>query len=163
MTKLEDETQTTVIVPVTLKMTVDIRAWANEYRDVEPTAEAVAQDVRNTWKGIDSPGDLCAAWDGLVKTIDIDVPDGSPLVEVVVFRDPDGDTGLSYYRDSEPVSASVLGIREVHIDPGRSGAGKSWQCSMLEEADSLSDAAAAHVRELVDSCGTDEGTEDGDV
>nr|AHE14926.1 hypothetical protein asmbl_33 [uncultured bacterium] len=48
-------------------------------------------------------------------------------IEVVVDRDPDGDTFLTYFLDGREVDAAELGIVEYHIDPGRSGADEEWQ------------------------------------
>lgn len=78
------------------------------------------------------------------------MPPGDVPFEIIIDRDPDGSTLVTYFFDGQQVTADQLGITEVHVDPSRSGADAEWQHSMCDTAEDLTDAAGAYVRRLTD-------------
>ncbi|WP_432156075.1 hypothetical protein [Streptomyces sp. bgisy153] len=70
-------------------------------------------------------------------------------IEVVVHRDPDGETDLTYFLDGEETTARELGVAELHVDPGASGADRQWVSDRESDASTASPAAGAKIRELV--------------
>ncbi|MFE2538990.1 hypothetical protein [Actinacidiphila glaucinigra] len=73
---------------------------------------------------------------------------GPARIDVVVDRDPDGDTGVKVFIDGLEVEIDEASGIAVHvIDPGRSGADDEWKVSMFTH----SDATPPAVREAIES------------
>lgn len=71
-------------------------------------------------------------------------------IELVVYRDPDGDTELSFYRDGKPISPSDLGITIFDVDPSRHAPEEEeeWREVTKKDIATASPAAGAHIRSL---------------
>ncbi len=70
-------------------------------------------------------------------------------LEIIVNRDPDGETTLYYFKDGAMIHPSMLGVTEFHVDPGRSGDDPEWVESMRESAASAMGTTGAFIRALV--------------
>jgi hypothetical protein len=70
-------------------------------------------------------------------------------IEIIVERDPDGETTLWYFRDGLMVRAEDLNITEIHVDPGASGGDAEWVQGMNKTAESASPIARHYIRSMV--------------
>lgn len=72
-------------------------------------------------------------------------------LEIIIVRDPDGDTALTYFLNGERVSANSLGVAEYHVDPGRSGGDEEWVRSMTEIAQDASPACRDRLLDHIEA------------
>lgn len=71
--------------------------------------------------------------------------DKRPTIEVVVDRDPDGDTWVGVYVDG------VVAPAHTHvIDPGKPGASDAWMREQYAAAQEFSNAARDQIEEIAD-------------
>ncbi|MER6121448.1 hypothetical protein ABT173_01865 [Streptomyces sp. NPDC001795] len=70
-------------------------------------------------------------------------------IDIVVDRDPDGETGITVYIDG--VKTTGTGIHVHQIDPGASGADHAW----LDDVTAHDDAVPAAVRDEIDVVAAD--------
>lgn len=66
-------------------------------------------------------------------------------IEIVVDRNPDGETILRYFKDGQELGSDEIEFIEYHVDPGAAGPDSEWVQGM---ATYVADASPA-VRELV--------------
>jgi len=94
-----------------------------------------------------NPWGECDAWASTGYVLIVPAPLRA-AIELIVDRDPDSDTTLTFIKNGRPVTAQDLGIRVFDVDPGRSGANAQWRAQTEQEAASASPAVAETLRYL---------------
>ncbi len=90
----------------------------------------------------------------------------STSVEVVVMREPDRANDYTVFIDGTHHpngTTDRVRVRTHDIDPGADGVTEAWVAAELQRTDTLSEAAAAHARDIITSYADDERLQEAEV